>query len=215
MTSLNIPAHTPRHVWRDRKRYYVTPGGTLPGVTTILSATKPDSERAALEKWKAENEGNTDAIDRGNWLHQTVEAFLKDGTEPDEGSDYIKFWHSIKPVIALVELPILIESAVWVHNQYAGTFDCLALCDSKLTLFDWKTASKPKEEAYILDYMIQAGAYSNAIDWMYGDFYNLEVTQAKIVVALESREAQIFTLDKAELEAMKHAFFLRLREYKE
>lgn len=212
---LNIPQHKPLHVWRGKKRFYVTPGGTLPGVTTILGDTKPDSERAALEKWKAENPGNTDAIDRGNWLHQQIESFLKSGTEPPEDSQHIGFWQSIKPVLETVELPILIESAIWVHNQYAGTLDCLAICDGMLTLLDWKTSGKPKEEAYVLDYMLQAGAYANAVNWMYGEFYGLEVSQAKIAVALDGQKAQVFVLDKDGLEAMRHAFMLRLREFKQ
>ena len=210
---MNIPRHDPLHVWRGKKRFYVTPGGTLPGVTTILGETKPDSERASLEKWKAENPNNTEGIDRGNWLHSQVEAFLKNGTEPAEDSTYIGFWQSVKPVLETVELPILVESAVWVHNQYAGTLDCLAVCDGMLTLFDWKTSGKPKEEAYVLDYMIQAGAYANAVNWMYGEFYGLEVSQAKIVVALNDQKAQVFVLSSNELESMRHAFFLRMREF--
>lgn len=211
---LNIPHHKPLYTRKGNRRFHVTPGGTLPGVTTILSDTKPDTERAFLEKWKAENPDNTEGIDRGNWLHSQIESYLKDKIEPPEQSNYIGYWHSVKPVLETIELPILVESAVWIHNKYAGTLDCLALCDGKLTLFDWKTSGKPKDEAYVLDHMMQVAAYSNAVNWMYGDFYNLEVAQAKVIVALDKEKAQVFSLDKDRLESMFHAFLLRMREFK-
>ena len=69
------------------KRFYNTPTGALPSVTTILTATKPEKDRLGLENWrKAIGEQRADAIcseaaNRGTRMHKYLEDYVIDGVD--------------------------------------------------------------------------------------------------------------------------------------
>ena len=67
----------------DGYRKYLLGDNKLPSVTTILSATKSEEEKAALANWK-ERVGHkeatrikTEASTRGNNLHSYIENYLR------------------------------------------------------------------------------------------------------------------------------------------
>jgi genome maintenance exonuclease 1 len=55
-------------------KFYQTPYGLLPSVTTILQATMPEEKRRRLANWRKRNGANAEtmrleAIDRGKVIH--------------------------------------------------------------------------------------------------------------------------------------------------
>ena len=76
----NYPSSTRALV--QGKRHYSLDGSNLPSVTTILSATKSEEDKAALAAWK-ERVGKVEAerikkesSTRGSNLHKFIEEFL-------------------------------------------------------------------------------------------------------------------------------------------
>ena len=72
----------PTRIKRSKtKSKYSTPGGTLPGVTTILSETKDEESKKALQHWYARNPDAARVVSvscrRGSYVHQQLENALQ------------------------------------------------------------------------------------------------------------------------------------------
>ena len=197
----------------NRKRRLVFDGQTYPSVSTILSATKPEEDRLALQRWrqrvgvKKAQQISTQACRRGTSVHTAINYFLAGRDLPDDVEDNL-YWHSIKPVVESVSEVHLLESAIYhAERQYAGRFDCLGEWQGELCVFDWKTASKPKKIDWITDYCLQITAYTAAINHL----YDVQIDRALIAIALEDRPAQLFQLDAEDLANYWQQFLVRLR----
>ena len=197
----------------DRKRRLVFDGKAYPSVSTILSATKPERDRLALQRWrqrvgvKKAQQISTQACRRGTSVHTAINYFLAGKSLPDDVDDNL-YWHSIAPVLKSVSKVHLLESAVYhAEQEYAGRFDCLGEWQGELCVFDWKTASKPKKIEWITDYCLQVTAYTAAINHL----YDVQIDRALIAIALEDRSAQLFILDAEDLGNYWQQFLIRLR----
>ena len=197
----------------NRKRRLVFNGQDYPSVSTILSATKPLSERLALQRWrkrvgvKQAQQISTQACKRGTSVHTAINYFLSGQDLPDDLEEN-SYWHSIQPVLASVDQVHLLESAVYhTEHQYAGRLDCLGEWQGELCVFDRKTASKPKKREWITDYCLQITAYTAAINHL----YQVQINQAVIAIALADQPAQLFQLNSQDLSEYWHQFLTRLR----
>jgi genome maintenance exonuclease 1 len=80
------------------------------------------------------------------------------------------------------------------HLKVAGRVDCIAEFDGKISIIDFKTASKPKEAKWILNYFMQCAAYAV----MYEERTGVSVPRIVIVIAVDSEEPQIFVKKRDE-----------------
>ncbi|MBE7380545.1 MAG: hypothetical protein F6J95_003925 [Leptolyngbya sp. SIO1E4] len=201
----------------NRRRFYEIAGHRYPGVTTILSATKPPEARAALNQWRrrvgaqAAQEIAGKASSVGTRLHKQIAAFLK-GDMVDIPADITGYWDSIEPLLANVDEALLVEAAVWHNAGYVGFPDALVVYNSKVYVCDWKTALKPKKAEWIGDYYLQVAAYTQAIEQVYAE-QGIHVEGTLIAIALEQTPAQAFWLNRAEIEHHWTLFQRRLAEY--
>lgn len=206
----HIPA---RYKVVNRKRRLIFDGRVYPSVSTILSATKPERDRLALQRWRQRvgtrqaQQITTQACHRGTSVHTAINYFLAGRELPEDMGENL-YWHSIEPVLASVSQVHLLESAVYhAEREYAGRFDCLGEWQGELCVFDWKTATKPKKLEWITDYCLQITAYTAAINYL----YNVQINRALIAIALPSQEAQLFQLDSDDLSNYWQQFLVRLR----
>lgn len=209
-----LTTYKANHVWIDGKRYHKWGDKSYPGVTTILSATKPEKDKKALAEWRnkvgvetAENITKS-ACDRGSEVHSCIEDYLI-GQEKECSEQNQPFWDSIKPVLANVSNVQLIEGALWHPSGFAGSVDCVAEWDGELSIIDWKTASKPKREEWILDYKLQTAGYCAAVNRL----YDLKINKAVIVIALEDKPAQIFKINSQDIYVYWQMFSKRVQQY--
>jgi hypothetical protein len=79
-------------------------------------------------------------------------------------------------------------------------------------LCDWKTADSPRKPDKIYEYSLQCAAYVAAANYVYGHM-GLNITQAKIVVAIADSAPQIETLDARALEQLYKHFLARLQRF--
>ncbi len=201
----------------NRRRVYEINGYQYPGVTTVLSTTKPAEARKALYEWRqrlgqdvAQSISNK-ASSVGTRLHKQIAAFLRN--EPvDISADLRGYWESMLPVLNAVEEALLVEGAVWHDAGYVGFPDAVMMYQGKLCVCDWKTALKPKKREWIGDYCLQVAAYAQAIEQVYSAT-GVKVDGALIAIALDDAPAQTFWLETSDLATHWHQFQQRLDEY--
>ena len=70
----------------------------------------------------------------------------------------------------------------------AGTVDCVAEYNGKLSIVDFKTARKLKDKNYITNYFCQAAAYAI----MYEERFNIPVSRIVILISVDDEQPQIF-----------------------
>lgn len=180
-------------------RLYVTPDGNkLPSVTSVTGLLGRDS----IQKWRARvgeekaNQISKKASGRGTVVHNLAEKYilkhdLFDKSYNKAFPDAIDLFHKIRRTLnSKVTRIHALETQIWSkHLQVAGTVDCIGFYDGQLSVIDFKTASKPKEERWIDNYFMQTAAY--ACSW-----YELTKEPINTLVVIiandEDNEAQIF-----------------------
>jgi len=221
-----LPWHKPDRVHRGRQRFYRTPLGELPSVTTILSWTKSKEARAGLNRWRdrvgyqASEEIKHEAAARGTHLHAIAEEQLK-AWVPDEapppGRD--PYWDSLAPVAEEVAAGCvrLVEGAIWHPLGYAGTMDWMAWWRGAWTAGDWKSSKKEKKEEWVGDYKLQAAAYTAGVAYTYRDVIPRSEmpVNALIAIAVRGKDAQLFGMGPEELVSSWNEFKERVRLHQE
>jgi genome maintenance exonuclease 1 len=74
------------------------------------------------------------------------------------------------------------------YLRVAGTVDCVAEFDNKLSIIDFKTSRKLKKKEYIENYFMQECAY--AIMWE--ERTKMPITQLVTIIAVDNEEPQVF-----------------------
>jgi len=184
------------------KRFYKTPEGLLyPSVTTITSQHGKDK----ILEWRkrvGEEEANrisTKASNRGTKVHKICENYLNNEEDYARTNpahihktmpDTIAMFKSLQPLldehvnnIHALEIPLYSH-----HLKVAGRVDCIAEYDGKLSIIDFKTSSKLKEESWIKGYFMQCSAYAV----MYEERTGIPVSQIVIMIAVDSEHPQVF-----------------------
>jgi len=174
-------------------RVYATPDGQrYPSVTTILS----EHGREAIEAWRARigeaeaNKISTRAASRGTRLHSYTESYLKNESI-DFGANIFtqELFNTFKPVLSAISNIHCLETRLFSHHlRLAGTVDCIAEYEGRLSIIDFKTASKPKQHDWIHNYFMQCSAYAI----MYEELTGIPVPQLVVLVAVEDSHPQVF-----------------------
>ncbi|MEM6252108.1 MAG: PD-(D/E)XK nuclease family protein [Cyanobacteria bacterium P01_D01_bin.156] len=212
-----LPHYKAKQVSVNRRRHYEVEGQRFPGVTTILSATKPREAKERLWRWRERigseeaNRITAKASRSGTRIHKVIKAYLRqeDWALP-EGTE--GFWTSIEPVLKEINQVLLVEGAVWHPLKFAGYPDALMVYDGQLLICDWKTARRPKQAEWIEDYFLQVAAYCWAVNWVYRD-HDITVERAMVAIALEDHPAQLFKLEPDQLNQHWRQFQQRLHQY--
>jgi len=175
----------------DGTRVYKTPSGrAYPSVTTVTSLHNAEG----IAKWRARvgaeeaNRISSKASARGTRIHSLCEAYLRnERCEPDifdkELFGSIEQWLGDIDNIHALEDPLYSD-----YLQVAGTVDCIAEFQGKLSIIDFKTASKPKDRDDIYNYFMQTAAYSVAFEERTG----IPVGRLVIIMAVENDDPRLF-----------------------
>lgn len=142
-------------------RFYETPDGTFPSVTTVLSSIPNPS----LDEWRravGEEEANRiskKATLTGTRMHAFCEDYLKGKNPPLDLVDKFQFGTIVNELKKIK--PIGIESSLWSKKlKIAGSIDCIGKYEGDWSVIDFKTASKDKFREDISNYFLQTAAYS-------------------------------------------------------
>ena len=184
----------------NRKRFYVTPTGLYPSITTVLGVRK--AKQKGLQEWR-ERVGNDvanhimrTAASRGTAVHHMCEDFLNNIEVTQEGRDFLPWclFSQLKPVLKTSINNIYAqECGLWSeHYRVAGRVDCIAEYNGIPSIIDFKTSRSERKDDYNLEYYIQASAYAE----MFEERTGIEINQIVILVVTEDGAVQEFIKEK-------------------
>ena len=206
----------------DGYRKYLLGDNKLPSVTTILSATKSEEEKAALANWisrvglKESNKIKTEASRRGTSMHTYIEEFLRGRINESFFESNEQYKNMAKEIIekginGKLEEIYGMEETLYYPEQYAGTADLIGVYQGKNVIIDFKQANKPKKTDYIQDYFLQLGAYTLAHDVVHGT----KMKAGIILLCTKDILFQEFKIEGAELEMYQNLFLGRVKMFYE
>ena len=180
----------------DGKRYYITPTGEkYPSVTSVTGLLNRDG----IKQWRKRvgeetaNKISTQAARHGTSAHQLFEDYIKNdnfeekfkGAMPTTQQAFISLEKQLNQIGVVHGL----ESPLYSHKlQLAGRVDCIAEWDGKLSVIDFKTSAKPKQEKWIQNYFIQETAYAKMFEELTGKTIESIVT----LIAVSDGTSQLF-----------------------
>ena len=206
----------------DGYRKYFLGEEKLPSVTTILSATKSEEEKAALANWrervgfKEANRIKTEASSRGTSMHSYIEDYLRGRINESFFESNEQYKNMAKEIIEkgidnkLDEI-YGIEETLYYPEQYAGTADLIGVYQGNDIIIDFKQSNKPKKTDYIQDYFLQLGAYTLAHDVVHGT----KMKAGIILLCTKDILFQEFKIEGAELEMYQNLFLGRVKKFYE
>ena len=206
----------------DGYRKYFLGEEKLPSVTTILSATKSEEEKAALANWrervgfKEANRIKTEASSRGTSMHSYIEDYLRGRINESFFESNEQYKNMAKEIIEkgidnkLDEI-YGIEETLYYPKQYAGTADLIGIYQGNDVVIDFKQSNKPKKTDYIQDYFLQLGAYTLAHDVVHGT----KMKAGIILLCTKDILFQEFKIEGAELEMYQNLFLGRVKKFYE
>lgn len=191
----NIIIEKVEQINTDSGRFYQTPtGARYPSVTTVVGMMNKD----AIMEWRRRvgaeeaNKISSKAASRGTRVHKICEDYINN-------EDVYNMKYSVIDLESFSRIKKVIDEKidnvrlqeVRLYSDYlemAGTVDCVAEYDGKLSIIDFKTAMKPKEKSYITNYFCQASAYAI----MYEERTGVPISQTVVMISVDDEEPQIF-----------------------
>ncbi|MFL2893547.1 MAG: hypothetical protein ACJZ4U_01760 [Candidatus Pelagibacter sp.] len=217
-TKFNYPKST-RSV-EDGMRKYFFGEEKLPSVTSILSATKSEEEKASLELWKQRvgyqqaNKIKNEASSRGTSMHSYLEDYLKGRINESFFESNEQYKNMAKEIINKgiknkLEEIYGMEATLFYPQKYAGTADLIGIYKGKETIIDFKQANRPKKIDYIQDYFLQLGAYTLAHNFV----HKTNITSGIILLCTVDNLFQEFEISDTELLMYQNLFLGRLKKF--
>ena len=181
--------------YQNGKRFYEFDGDKFASVTTALSATKPQKDIDALQKWRdkvGENEAARickESTERGTEMHDLVERYLKSNQESiNVRSDSIMLFEQLILELNKIDWWALELFVCSKKLGLAGRLDCVGFYNNQLTLIDFKTSTKKKYPSYITDYYYQVTIYA----MMCEELFDVEINRGLILISTMGDGAQTF-----------------------
>lgn len=178
----------------DGVRFYNTPSGLkYPSITTILA----EKSRDVINQWRnrvgheTANTISRVAAGRGTALHKMAEDYLNNKTVESSSPLVADLWSKVRPVLDNnINNIHCQETKLFSHHlRLAGTVDCIAEYNGKLSIIDFKTSTGNKRKDWITSYFMQCAAYAI----MYEEIAFMPITQLVIIVGVEEEpEPQVF-----------------------
>ena len=201
---VDIPEVSTKNI--NRKRFYDTPTGFYPSITTVLGVRK--EKKAGLQAWRnrvgndVANHISRTAANRGTKVHHMCEDYLNN-VEFNSPMEWEKHKKHFLPYCLFQQLKdnaltyidnIYAQEAGLYSDKYkvAGRVDCIAEYKGVPSIIDFKTSTKERKDEYNESYYIQGSAYAE----MFGERTGVEISQVVILVVTEDGTVQEFVKEK-------------------
>jgi genome maintenance exonuclease 1 len=181
----------------DSGRLYTTPeGNKYKSITTVLS----NYNKKAIYEWRQAvgeeqaNKVSRKAASRGTKVHKICEDYINNEISEMKMQmlmpDMKELFFKIKPDIDECVGKVYAQEQALYSDKYriAGRVDLIAEWDGKLSVIDFKTSTKQKDEEDIQNYFMQCTAYA----LMFAERTGIWIDDIVVVIATEEGPAQIF-----------------------
>ena len=189
----------------DGGRAYETPEGNLyPSITTVLSVRN----KKGLHEWRdrvghdVANYIARTAATRGTAVHKMCEDFLNnqhlawpDEFEKHKSKNFLAWcmFAQMKDILSNINNIKCLEASLYSDTlKVAGQVDCIAEYKGNLSVIDFKTSSKERDDAWNENYYIQTCAYAE----MFYERTGQTVDKLVILVVTQDGTVQEFIKDK-------------------
>jgi ATP-dependent exoDNAse (exonuclease V) beta subunit len=185
-------------------RWYITPAGALPSITTVLGVSEPEEKKASLEAWRVSlghekaAAHSLKATTHGTMVHLLAERFLK-GENVDAPVNGQPIPGADKAAFNALKLKLRKISPVWGQEvsvysptlEVAGRLDCVGEYDGVQSIIDFKTAGRLKSRKDIEDYELQLAFYAKA----HNELFGTNIEQGVILMSAAGGMPQEFKVD--------------------
>ena len=189
----------------DGGRGYETPEGKLyPSITTVLSVRN----KKGLHEWRdrvghdVANYIARTAAQRGTAVHKMCEDYLNnqhlawpDEFEKHKSKNFLAWclFTQMRETLSNINNIKCLESSLYSDTlKVAGQVDCIAEYKGNLSVIDFKTSSKERDDAWNENYYIQTCAYAE----MFKERTGQTVDKLVILVVTQDGTVQEFIKDK-------------------
>ena len=206
----------------NNQRWYDTPFGYYPSITTVLGFTTTEEKKASLKKWQ-ESLGaakaaavSKAATTRGSNVHLLIERYLK-GEEVNAPIDGKSVPYADMQSFNALKLKLSKIDEVWGQEvslfctkyELAGRCDLVGVYKGLPAIIDFKTSSRVKSDKDIHDYKLQTCFYAEAHNEMFGT----KIKTGVILMVAETGFPMEFTFEfdaglKQELKERASLFWL-------
>ena len=176
---------------QNGSRYYETPEGKYPSVTTVTGWEK----QKFFAEWRKNNPVESRRVlNRGNKLHSLIELYINNefNVKKDKGGVdllTLDLFLQLQPKLNLIDNVHAQEIPLWSSTLgLAGRVDCVGEYDGKLSIIDFKGSTKTKRKSDIENYFTQTTAY--AIMWQ--EMTGIPINNIVIMIATEAGDCQVF-----------------------
>lgn len=195
-------------VYQNGSRFYKTPSGIFPSVTTVVGWEK----QKFFSQWRNNNpEESKRVTSRGTKFHKLLEDYVSNVELDMDNIPYTQkaLFSLIKPEIDKIDNVVALETPLFSKTVgLAGRVDCIGEYDGKLSIIDFKASTKEKRESDIDNYFAQATAYA----LMYQERTGVMIDNFAILIACEDGLKQVF--QGKPLQYVRHLHKL-IKKYKE
>jgi len=181
-----------RRVDSPAGRVYQTPSGrAYPSVTAVTGLHGKD----AIMAWRkrvGEEEANRvsrRATTRGTRVHTLCEDYISNKSVTADLFDQ-EAWQSLVPELNKINNIHCLETQLYSdHLEVAGTVDCIAEYNGKVSVIDFKTSKRIKKKSDIHSYFMQTSAYAV----MFEERTGIPVSRLVILMTVDDEpEASVF-----------------------
>ena len=152
-------------------------------------------------------------MSNGSTVHEVIEHYLNNKTT-DISLPLLVQSHlqNLKPLlhninnISFTEIPLYSDSI-----KLAGTADCVAEYDGVLSIIDFKTSNKKKDESYIENYFLQATAYCT----MWKELTTQTIPQIIILISSNDGSLQEFVKKPTDYDSLLSEKLTEFEEIRE
>ena len=178
-------------------RLYATPTGEkYKSITTVLG----NYNKQAIMEWRERvgaeeaNKISSKAANRGTKVHKICEDYINNEISDMKMKmlmpDLKELFFKIKPIIDEKLGDVYSqEQALYSHKlKIAGRVDLIGMWNGKLSVIDFKTSTKQKQEEDIQNYFMQCTAYA----LMFSELTGMWIDDIVVLIATGEGEAQLF-----------------------
>lgn len=181
-----------QRIEENGKRFYVTPeGNRYPSVTTVTGYAK----KAFFAEWRKNNPEEAKRVStRGTRFHSLVEKYLNNEEMDRKKINFadLFLFSQAEAEIDNIDNIHLLETTLWSDTlKLAGRVDCIAEYNGKLSVIDFKSASREKPASDIKEYFMQATAYAI----MYQERYGKAIDNIVIIMSSEDGMVNVYQVN--------------------
>ena len=198
-------------------RYYTIDGVNMPSVTSILGSIP--ERKAKIDAWrnavgeKMANFISVSATTRGKSTHTLIENHLKNQDDKSIGITAVTaigLFRIMKPYLARIDNIHCIEEYLYSKDMgVAGQVDCVAEYKGKLSVIDFKTSTKRRDEDYNYGNFLQCSAYAK----MYEELFGTPIEQTVILAACEDGFVQEWIHGKDKIATHQELFYKHTKDF--